>query len=150
MRALFEGAAPDFALLAAISGRQAETIRHRAARHGWRALDDNADGLSLAERITRLANRLIGEMEAIEKDGKGRVYDKARIETVAALMRALEKAGDIVGAEAGMQEQQKKTDADKANILRRIDERIVELARFFAAEIVAGRAEPGAGAAGRT
>jgi cell division protein ZapA (FtsZ GTPase activity inhibitor) len=148
MRAIFEGAAPDFAQLAAISGRQADTIRHRAARQGWRALGDSADGLSRAERIVRLANRLIGEMEKIQEDGKGGVYDKARIETVAALMRALEKAGEIVGAEAGMQEQQKKTDADKADILRRIDERIVELARFFADEIVAGRADSGRGSAG--
>jgi cell division protein ZapA (FtsZ GTPase activity inhibitor) len=148
MRALFEGATPDFALLAAISGRQADTIRRRALAQDWRALDDNIDGLSRAERIIRLANRLIGEMESIEKDGKGGVYDKARIETVAALMRALEKAGEIVGAEAGMQEQQKKTDADKADTLRRIDERIVALARFFADEIVAGRAEPRPAAAG--
>lgn len=148
MRALFEGAAPDFVQLAAISGRRPQTIRRRAAREGWRALDDQADGRSQSERIIRLANRLIGEIEAIEKDGKGGVYDKARIETVAALMRALEKAGEIVGAEAGMQEQQKKTDADKADILRRIDERIVELARFFAGEIVAGRADPGPGGAG--
>jgi cell division protein ZapA (FtsZ GTPase activity inhibitor) len=148
MRAVFEGAAPDFAQLAAISGRRPDTIRRRAAAQGWRAFDDRTDGLTQAERIVRLANRLIGEMEAIHKDGKGGVYDKARIETVAALMRALDKAGEIVGAEAGMQEQQKKTDADKADILRRIDERIVELARFFAAEIVAGRADPGPASSG--
>ncbi|MBO6719142.1 MAG: hypothetical protein JJ913_14390 [Rhizobiaceae bacterium] len=148
MRALFEGAAPDIAQLAAISGRQVDTIRRRAAREGWRALADNTDGISQAERVVRLANQMIDEMEAIQKDGKGGVYDKARIETVAALMRAVEKAGEIVGAEAGMQEQQKKTDADKADILRRIDERIVELARFFADEIVAGRADPGRGGAG--
>jgi len=148
MRAVLEGAAPDFALLAAISGRRVETIERRAKRQGWRALDDGADGLTRAERVARLANRLIGEMEAIQKAGKGGVYDKARIETVAALTRALEKAGDIAGAEADMQEQQKKTDADKAAILHRIDERIVELARFFAGEIVAGRADPGPGGAG--
>lgn len=148
MRAVFEGAAPDFVQLAAISGRRLDTIMRRAERQGWRTLDDNTDGLSRAERIARLANRLIGEMEAIEKDGQGGVYDKARIETVAALTRALEKAGEITGVEAGMQEQQKKTDVDKAAILRRIDERIVELARFFAAEIVAGRADPGRGGAG--
>lgn len=148
MRAVFEGAAPDFVQLAAISGRQPETIRNKAARQGWRALDVQVDGLTQAERIVRLANRLIGEMEKIQEDGKGGVYDKARIETVAALMRALDKAGEIVGAEAGMQEKQNKTDADKADILRRIDERIVELARFFADEIVAGRADPGRGSAG--
>lgn len=103
--------------------------------------EERTDGLSHGERISRLVKRLVGEMEAIQWDGKGGVYDKARIETVAALMRAVEKAGGIVGAEAGMQEQQKKTDADKADILRRIDERIVELARFFADEILAGRAD---------
>ncbi len=146
MRALFEGAEPDIAKLAAISGRVPATIARRAKLEGWRGVD--AGGLSRAERIARLANRLIGEMEAIEKEGKGGVYDKARIETVAALTRALDKAGEIAGAEAGMQEQQQKTDADKADILRRIDERIVELARFFADEIVAGRADPGRGGAG--
>lgn len=143
MRALHEGALPNTELLAAISGRRARTIERRATREGWRAAGEGADGLTLTQRIARLVTLLVGEMETIEKDGKGGAYDKARIETVAALMRALDKAGELIGAEPGKQEQQKKTDAEKADILRRIDERIVELARFFAEEIVAGRADAG-------
>ncbi|MBO6899774.1 MAG: hypothetical protein JJ864_00375 [Rhizobiaceae bacterium] len=141
MRAVYEGALPNADLLAVISRRHPRTIERRAAREDWRMPEERTDGLSHGERISRLVKRLVGEMEAIQRDGKGGVYDKARIETVAALMRAVEKAGGIVGAEAGMQEQQKKTDADKADILRRVDERIVELARFFAEEILAGRAD---------
>lgn len=143
MRAVYEGALPNAELLAAISRKRPKTILRRALREGWREAGENTDGLTLVERISRLANALVGEMETIEKEGKGGVYDKARIETVAALMRALDKAGELIGAEPGKQEQQKKTDAEKADILRRIDERIVELARFFAEEIVAGRADAG-------
>ena len=143
MRAVYEGALPSAELLAAISRKRPKTIERRAVREGWRKAEENTEGLTLAERISRLANALVGEMETIEKEGKGGVYDKARIETVAALMRALDKAGELIGAEPGKQEQQKKTDAEKADILRRIDERIVELARFFAEEIVAGRADAG-------
>ena len=143
MRAVYEGALPNAELLAAIARKRPNTIERRAVREGWRKAGENTDGLTLVERISRLANALVGEMETIEKEGKGGVYDKARIETVAALMRALDKAGELIGAEPGKQEQQKKTDAEKADILRRIDERIVELARFFAEEIVAGRADAG-------
>ena len=143
MRAVYEGALPSAELLAAISRKRPKTIERRAVREGWRKAEENTEGLTLVERISRLANALVGEMETIEKEGKGGVYDKARIETVAALMRALDKAGELIGAEPGKQEQQKKTDAEKADILRRIDERIVELARFFAEEIVAGRADTG-------
>ncbi|WP_127524432.1 hypothetical protein [Mesorhizobium sp. Z1-4] len=143
MRAVYEGALPNAELLAAISRKRPKTIECRAVREGWLKAEESTERLTLAERISRLANALVGEMETIEKEGKGGVYDKARIETVAALMRALEKAGELIGAEPGKQEQQKKTDAEKADILRRIDERIVELARFFAEEIVAGRADAG-------
>ncbi|MBO6538936.1 MAG: hypothetical protein JJ969_05985 [Rhizobiaceae bacterium] len=143
MRALYEGALPNAELLAAVSRKRPKTIERRAIREGWRVAAKGTEGLTLAERISRLANLLVGEMETIEKEGKGGTYDKARIETVAALTRALEKAGDLMGAEPGKQEQQKKTDAEKADILRRVDERIVELARFFAEEIVAGRADAG-------
>ena len=143
MRAVYEGALPNAELLAAIARKRPNTIERRAVREGWRKAEENTEVLTLAERISRLANALVGEMETIEKEGKGGVYDKARIETVAALMRALDKAGELIGAEPGKQEQQKKTDAEKADILRRIDERIVELARFFAEEIVAGRADAG-------
>ena len=143
MRAVYEGALPNAELLAAIARKRPNTIERRAVREGWRKAEENTEGLTLVERISRLANALVGEMETIEKEGKGGVYDKARIETVAALMRALDKAGELIGAEPGKQEQQKKTDAEKADILRRIDKRIVELARFFAEEIVAGRADAG-------
>lgn len=104
--------------------------------------------LDHAGRVSALADRLMAEMEAIERDGQGAGYDKARIDAVSALTRALEKIGEFSQSGQNRKEAAIKTDEELAAALRRINDRILELARDFAAELAGRGVEPGAAAAG--
>lgn len=145
-RALHEQFGAGLDLIARAAALSAAGVARRAGQEGWQAPRVRAaDGGTLSQRIGRLAEKLVGEMEAIERAGAASGFDKARIEAVTALTRALEKAGEIGEARVERQQEQKKTDAEIAELLGRMDDRIVELARreadrLVAAELAAGQA----------
>lgn len=136
-RALYEGATPSFEQLAAVTGWLQATIATRAAREGWR------DG-SLTDRATqngRLAQLVDGLIHEIEELGIGKGQgaaglDKARIDAISTLTRTLEKIWEIVRSDEGAKENDVKRDADMAGLLKRIDERIIELAEGYARQLV--------------
>lgn len=136
-RALYEGAAPSFEQLAAATGWLPATIATRAAGEGWRdgRLTDRA---TQNARLAKLVDGLIGEIEALGiGNGEGAVsLDKARIEAISTLMRTLEKIWEIVRSDEGTKENDTKRDADMAGLLKRIDERIIELAEGYARQLV--------------
>lgn len=131
--ALYEGAAASADLLARAAGRSVGAIERRAAAAGWTLAAADRDG-----RMARVVDGLIAEVEAIAKDaegGQGRL-DKARIESVLAMARTLEKLGEMARVDDAAKENQSSADdEDLASILRRIDERIVELAHGYAREL---------------
>ena len=146
-RALAEGMPVTLPILASVAGLAVATVAKHARREGW-VLAAGGQGLSYAGRIEGLAGRLIAEMEAIERDAEGAGYDKGRIDAVAALTRALEKLGEFTQSGHHRREAAQSTDAEIADALRRMDERIVELAREYAAELVAGQSDAAPAAAG--
>jgi len=137
MRALYEGAQADFGRLAQVSGKAETTIRKRADAEGWSSPTDDTGPLDHGARVAALAEKLMDEMEAIEREGHATGYDKARIDAVTALTRALEKLGEFTQSGHNRKEAAIKNDAELAAILKRIDERIVELATEYARELVA-------------
>lgn len=146
LRALSEGAEPHVERLAAVSGLAPRSIAARAAAEGWEALKPGT-AVELGARIARLTDNLVREMAELE-DAGGAGADKARIEMLTARLRLLEKLAEInEGRQAGPEEQEK-TDAEIADILSRIDARIIELAHEFAAELVRRGDAPAAGSAG--
>lgn len=145
LRILFETTSAPLATIADACGKTVAAVERRAAGEGWsRFVAPKADD---DERLAKLTNKLITEVEALglgktrRKDG----LDKARIEAISALTRTLEKIGDITRGRDRAKENLER-DEDTAKALRRIDERIIELARTYAAEL--GGAEPGVQAAG--
>lgn len=140
-RALYEGAEPSFELIAAVSGHKPRTVALRARREGWQA---PASGAALEARITRLTNRLMRELDEMEgaAEEAGGGIDKERLDLLTARMRVLEKLAAINQGRQADQEEQEQTDADIADVLARIDQRIGELARQLAAEY-AGDRDPG-------
>ncbi|MEP9371008.1 hypothetical protein [Mesorhizobium sp. KR1-2] len=126
-RALYEGAAPSFEQLAAA----------RAAREGWRD-GSLLDAGTQNGRLAKLVDGLIGEIEALGiGNGEGAVgLDKARIEAISTLTRTLEKIWEIIRSDEGTKENDIKRDADMAGLLKRIDERIIELAEGYARQLV--------------
>ena len=145
LRALAEGGEPSTERLAAASGLSVRGIAARAAAEGWDARRPGP-AADLDARIARLMDNLVRETAELEAPGDAR--DKARIEGLTARMRLLEKLAEISEGRQARQEEQQKTDAEIAEILRRIDARIVELAHEFAAELAGDRDARAAGAAG--
>lgn len=138
-RALYESERPTLEQIAPLCGWSVATIKARAKREDWRRPEPVAAG-KVEARVARVISGLLGEIEALGiGTGEGAVgLDKARIEAISALMRTLEKIGDITreNEEAKAKEKQTKRDADMAGFLKRIDERIVELATGYARELV--------------
>jgi hypothetical protein len=127
-RALFEEFGAGTALLAALGGLEEPTIARRAQREGWRQADRPDEDPAAALR--RAIAAAVHELEAVSaSSGQGMPnLDRGRIETVLAMLKTVEKLGEMTGVDPRPEETQTRSDADIAAALRRIDERIVELA----------------------
>jgi hypothetical protein len=143
LRALHEGAAASLELLANAAGRSVAALHRRAAEEGWVDAEE-AMQLSRQElRLRILLDHSITKAEATcdAVDGSA-AADKARMDAIAAVMRTLEKIGEIARNDTSAKENQTRRDADMANVLRRIDERIVELATGYAGKLGGEKCQP--------
>lgn len=141
-RALAEGEPATLDRLAAAIGVDARRFEHRAHREGWR-LSGVAQGLTRAQRIERVHDRLLGRIEkaqaAAEAD-EDAAYDKASIAELSAAARLLVKVSEGFADHATEAAEQMVRDADIADILDKLDAKIIELARHLAKELVAAGA----------
>ena len=137
LRALAEGAAGTLDLLADVSGLSLSRLRKLAEREGWKLHGSPQE--DLAERVRAMVSVALARFEAMCRtiESGGRI-DKAELDAIAAIMRGLEKIGDMVmrPEEAARQEQIRR-DEDLAAVLEHINDRIVELARDLAGQILA-------------
>ena len=145
LRALAEGARPTLELLADASGRSPRTLALEAERDGW-ALD-RAPQEDVAERVRIIAGMLLERVEAVGRAAleEGGKINKAEIDGIIALIKGLDKIDEIMRPEEAAKEKQVRRDENLANVLQRINARIVELAKAFAAQLDAerGRARRG-------
>ncbi len=143
LRALHEGAAASLELLAQAAGRSLPVLRKRAEKESWRDAEASVQFSGQERRLRVLLDRQIAKAEAAGTGEAGSASaDKARMDAISAVMRTLEKIGEITRSESGAKENQTRRDADMADILRRIDERIVELALGYARQLGGGPSEP--------
>lgn len=138
MRALAEGAEPTLDVLADLTGRSLDRLRERAKKEGW-ALRGHV-GDDVAERVRALALALLEKVEALVASEEGGHISRAEIDGLIAMIRGLEKIGEIMRPQNAARESQTGQDEDLAALLARIDARIVELARELAAQMAAGDA----------
>jgi hypothetical protein len=134
LRALAEGARATLDLLADVSGRSVRILRIDAEREGWQ-LDGSPLG-DIEERLRALGAMLLEQMEAAVRRSteEGGKIDKTEVDAMTALVRGIEKVGEILRPLAVANE--KKKDEDLARLLDRIDERIIELAKQLAIKMV--------------
>jgi hypothetical protein len=146
-RAIFESTRATVAQLATLGKWKITSVNARARKEGWVRLSDPDRPRTQNERLAKMVDRLIGEVEALGLEGGdgGTMLDKARIDAISALTRTLEKIGEITRGGESAKENQIKRDADMAGILRRIDERIIELAEGYAKQLVREKSEREAG-----
>lgn len=133
VRALAEGATATIDLIADATGRSARLLRIEAEREGWQIGENPL--ARFEARLNSLAGVALGKMEAVVRSAEdGDNIDKAAIDALGALMRAIEKLGEIMRPLAAAKEN--KNDEDLAEILDRINKRIIELARQLARKMV--------------
>lgn len=142
-RVAYEDAGLDFEQLAVLTGRSARMIERRAARENWvrwRVAERQRD---IMTPLRKVAESLIAQVQklAIGEDGEPLALDKARIDTISVLTRTLEKIIEIMPGGDEAKEDQTKRDADMAGALKRIDQRIVELAKGYARQLVRTKSE---------
>ena len=133
----------SFEVLAQISGRTEAYLARLARKEGWRepASAFEADPEAFEGRLVALSDRLVGDLEAASAEGRAAgAYDKGRIDALSAMLKMVEKLGEMARVPERAAEKQKKSDAELAAALSLIDARIVELASELAACM--GRGEP--------
>jgi hypothetical protein len=134
LRALHGGAPAGIELLAEATGRSAAALQKRADAEGWTAARRGGwAGETREERIARLMDHILDLMEEVASQ---EVLDKGRIESVSALVRILEKLSEVTRSESGAKENHARRDGEIADVLGRIDERIIELAEAYARRLV--------------
>jgi hypothetical protein len=126
VRAVFETFGVDAAMLAAATGVKESTLARRMRRDGWRQA--GAPGGDAAAALRKAVTAAVHELEAVSSASVQGSLDRGRIETVLAMLKTVEKLGEMTGVDPRPEDPQTRSDADIAAALRRIDERIVELA----------------------
>lgn len=136
LRALAEGAKPTLDLLADASGRSLRLLKLEAERDGWQL--DETPLVDLEARLGVLGAALLDQIEAAVRRAKeeGKL-DKTEIDAMTALARSIEKVGEIMRPLVVAKE--KKNDEELAEVLGQINDRIIELAQEFAAQIIEER-----------
>ena len=99
------------------------------------------DPLKLLRRGTALLSRRLASL--LERAEKGARLNKAEFDGLAAMSRVIERWETL--AQERAKQEEKKSDEELADIYRRIEERIAELAREEAERLVAAGYRPGAG-----
>ena len=142
-RALMEGAPLTFERLAQACRLNASALERTARRGGWK-VPGVAQGLRRGERIGRLKDRLLEKAERIQldpdEDQPG--ADKAVSElssSVSTLLKIFETTRD----EDEARERQISSDANIADLLDKLDRKIVELARHLAERMAGEGVFPG-------
>jgi hypothetical protein len=137
LRALAEGATPTLALLADLTGRPPGALMRKAKREGWAI--GRAGAEDVAARIREIAKGLLDQLEALTREAaeNGGKIDRERIEALMVLVRSLEKIGEVMRPEDAAKENQIRRDENLADVLDRINQRILALAGEFAKQMVA-------------
>ncbi|MCB1382668.1 MAG: hypothetical protein KDJ73_07015 [Notoacmeibacter sp.] len=118
----------DYATLADIAGVTEMTVRSMARRQGWRVRGAG----DARETLLRMRERLWARVDLLTATEPQEPFDKAGIEAVQVLMRALDRIEQLLPE--GTEPENATQAGELAAVLRRIDERIMELARELAAQ----------------
>ncbi len=139
IRALAERARPTLELLSDATGRSLTRLRSKALRENWNLDDDT--GANVEARIRPIIATLLDQIEKMSERAaqEGGSFERSEIEGVFSMVRALDKISDFTRPEEAAKNEQKREDEELAAVLDRINERIIELARALAAQMVEQR-----------
>ena len=138
-RELYEGAAPTKKRLALLGNWLESTVDTKIRTQNWKK--PPATRKEMQARVHRRLEKRLDELLAVEEAGgqlspaaaKARTDEFLKIDSA---LRVPLRRGDRDGE---AQQEQAESDAELAATLQKIDDRIFQLARHFAAEMVAGK-----------
>lgn len=138
LRAIAEGTDTSLERLAEATGRSLRGLQAQAQREGWVIVAGEPQ--DVARRVRRAAAMLLGRLEAL---GRGvregeEGLSRAEIDGITAMIRGLDKIGEIMRSDEAANDNKNGSDEDVAAVLQAINDRIVALARELAACLVAG------------
>lgn len=152
LRELAEGAEPTLERLAAASSRSLRGLTCEAERDGWKiGREPEVDWLARLNGVVRL---LVERLEAmIRAADAGAEIPRATIDGMAALVRGTRRLAAELGEEARRQEAERiargentdnraARDEEIAAILTKLNERIIDIARYRADQMVARSSGP--------
>lgn len=136
-RALLERATPTFELVAEATSTSVRALKLRARREGWRV--DRMSQEDLAERLRVMTAMLVEHVEALGRKAleEGGKINKSEIDGILSLIKGLGTMAEITRTEESAINNQSRRDEDLGDVLTHIHDRIVELARELAAQMVA-------------
>lgn len=123
--------------IAALAGLKQRTIERHLKKEGLEPKSAYAP-VSVRRRFALLAREVLPKMEAAAREltNEEGEWNKGRLETMTQLSRLLDRFGELAVTEDEQQESAKDRDEQTAAALRKIDDRIVELAEALARRMV--------------
>ena len=123
--------------IATIAGLEEKTIAAHFRKNGLQPRLPFAPAV-IRKRFAQLARDVLPKMEAAARDltEKPGEWTKARLDAVTQLSRLLDRFGELAGYDNQQQESAKDRDERTAGALKKIDDRIVELAEKLARRLV--------------
>lgn len=134
-RRLYEGEAATAELIAAACGWTATRLRNRAQAEAWRA---RRYARKPHERLAPLVEKLTAQAAAIGGSGD-KPLSSGEVGALNALLKTIQTMGDMTGGAAAAEdrrERARQNDERLAAVLARIDDRIEELAKVHAREML--------------
>lgn len=142
-RALMEGCAATCERVALACQISVKSLTRKAKTEGW-ILSGAATGMSRAQRIARVHDRLLEKVEKVQlraTDDDEVILDKASIAELSATARVLAKISEGAHDEENAQQNQTQRDEDLAAILKKLDDKILELASHLAQDMALNRTD---------
>lgn len=142
-RALMEGCAATYERVAQACKISTKSLIRKAKIERW-TVTGAAEGMSRAERIARVNDQLLNKVEKLQlhADDDDKLFlDKASIAELSATARVLAKISEGTTDNGDAQKNQMQRDEDLAEILKRLDDKILELASHLAKDIAANRTD---------
>ncbi|WP_137113451.1 MULTISPECIES: hypothetical protein [Mesorhizobium] len=123
--------------LADATGRSLNSIRKQAQLHGWRLSGEDDRTVAKLRKASASIARRVEEMLRISEHGDA--LDKSEMDALNSAVRVTEKLIEILSPDELIRDNALRQNEDLAQMLDRINRRIVSLAKELAADMAAGK-----------
>lgn len=137
LRIIVEGYRVPLDTLAEATGRTLDSLDRQAKRNGWNRSEADA---RVVDRLRQASIAIARRVEALlHPAGDGAALDKAEIDALNSAVRVTEKLIEILSPDEIIKDMAADENEALADVLGRVNDRIVELAREIASRLADGQ-----------